>query len=93
MGSLFAFPAFQQRFGHEDPDTGKFNLDPQWQMALGMAVPVGNVLGITLNASLTDRFGHKKILIGALILLSGLITIQFRATSIEQLFVGQIGKP
>lgn len=91
MGSLFAFPAFQRRFGHEDPDTGKFNLDPQWQMALGMAVPVGNVFGITLNASLTERFGHKKILIGALILLSGLITIQFRATSIEQLFVGQIG--
>lgn len=60
------------------------------EMALGMAVPVGNVFGITLNASLTERFGHKKILIGALVILSGLITIQFRATSIEQLFIGQI---
>jgi MFS transporter, SP family, general alpha glucoside:H+ symporter len=55
-----------------------------------MAVPVGNVFGITLNASLTERFGHKKILICALVVLSGLITIQFRATSIQQLFVGQI---
>ena len=48
------------------------------------------MFGITLNASLTERFGHKKILIGALVALSGLITIQFRATSIEQLFIGQI---
>jgi MFS transporter, SP family, general alpha glucoside:H+ symporter len=90
MGSLFAFPAFQKKFGHEVGDTGKYQLDPSWQVALGMAVPLGNIVGITLNASLTERFGHKKILIGGLIVLSGLITIQFRATSIEQLFAGQI---
>jgi MFS family permease len=91
MGSLFAFPAFQQRFGHEIPDDpGKFNLDTQWQVALGLANTVGNIFGITLNAVLTERFGHKKILIGALVALSCLITIQFRATSIQMLFTGQI---
>lgn len=74
---------------HQPPSKDTFHMLTCLSMK-GMAVPVGNVFGITLNASLTERFGHKRILIGALIFLSGLITIQFRATSIEQLFIGQI---
>ncbi|ETN43431.1 uncharacterized protein HMPREF1541_02590 [Cyphellophora europaea CBS 101466] len=89
MGSLFAFPAFQQRYGHES-SPGKYQLDPRWQMALGMITGVGNIFGIWLNATLTERFGHKKILIAAMIALTGLISIQFTAPSVEQLFVGQI---
>lgn len=90
MGSLFGFPAFQKRFGHEVGDTGKYTLDAQWQMALGMASPVGNVIGIGLNGYLTDRYGHKSVLHGGLLALSCLIFIQFFASSVEVLFVGQL---
>lgn len=59
-------------------------------MALGMASPVGNVFGVWLNATLTERFGHKRVLIGAMLALCGLITIQFTAPNVQQLFAGQI---
>ncbi|KAL1880543.1 hypothetical protein VTK73DRAFT_5556 [Phialemonium thermophilum] len=90
MGSLFGFPAFVKKYGYLSEDTGKYNLDAPWQMALGMGNPVGSVIGITLNGFLTDRFGHKLVLHGALIALTGLIFIEVFAPSVEVLFVGQL---
>ncbi|CAG9962881.1 unnamed protein product [Clonostachys byssicola] len=90
MGSLFGFPAFQRKYGHQVPDSNKYTLTAQWQMALGMATPVGNVVGIILNGHLTDKFGHKPVLHGGLIALIGLIFIQFFAQNVQVLFVGQL---
>lgn len=90
MGSLFGFPAFQRAYGHQVGDTGRYTLSAQWQMALGMAVPVGNIVGITMNGYLTDRFGHKPVLHCALFALTGLIFIQFFAKNVQTLFAGQI---
>ncbi|KAI9157979.1 Maltose permease [Paramyrothecium foliicola] len=90
MGSLFGFPAFQKKYGHEIGDTGKYNLAAPWQMALGMASPLGNVIGITLNGFLTDHFGHKIVLQIGLLSLSCLIFIQFSAPNVQTLLVGQL---
>ncbi|KPM44138.1 hypothetical protein AK830_g2473 [Neonectria ditissima] len=90
MGTLFGFPAFQKKYGHEIGDTGKFTLSAPWQMALGMGSPVGNVIGITLNGYLTDRFGHKPVLQGGLLSLTALIFIQLFAPTVKVLFVGQL---
>jgi len=90
MSSLFAFPAFQKKYGHQIGDTGKYQLTGPWQMALGMGVPVGNMFGIFINGYLTDRYGHKLVLNAALVVLMGLIFIQFFAQNIESLFVGQL---
>ncbi|KAK7422569.1 hypothetical protein QQX98_001592 [Neonectria punicea] len=90
MGGLFGFPAFQKKYGHEIGDTGKYTLSAPWQMALGMGTPVGNVIGITLNGYLTDRFGHKPVLQGGLLSLTGLIFIQLFAPNVKVLFVGQL---
>lgn len=90
MGGLFGFPAFQKKYGQEIGDTGKYTLDAQWQMALGMGATVGNVIGITLNGYLADRFGHKKVLHAGLFVLTGLIFIQVFAPSVEVLLVAQI---
>lgn len=90
MGSLFGFPAFQKKFGHYIPRKDEYGLDAKWQMGLGMASPVGNVLGVALNGYLTDRYGHKIILHGALLALTGLIFIQIFAQSVEVLLVGQL---
>jgi SP family general alpha glucoside:H+ symporter-like MFS transporter len=90
MGGLFGFPAFQKAYGHQVGNTGRYTLSAQWQMALGMAVPVGNFVGVALNGSLTERFGHKPVLLCGLTVLTGLIFIQFFAKNVETLFVGQI---
>jgi SP family general alpha glucoside:H+ symporter-like MFS transporter len=91
LGGLFGFPAFQKKFGHLVPGSDdKYTLSAQWQMALGMASPVGNVIGISLNGYLTDRFGHKPIMHAGLISLLGLIFIQFFAHNVQTLLAGQI---
>ncbi|KAL6863258.1 hypothetical protein ACO1O0_003503 [Amphichorda felina] len=90
MGSLFGFPAFQKTFGAEVGDTGKYTLSAPWQMAIGMANSVGNVFGIALNGVLSDRYGHKPVLLGGLVSLTGLIFIQFFARSVSVLFAGQL---
>ncbi|KAJ5826247.1 hypothetical protein N7474_003385 [Penicillium riverlandense] len=90
IGTLFGFPAFQKKYGHEINDSGKYTLDAQWQVALGMSNPLGNIIGVTLNGYLTDRFGHKKVLHGALLVLTGFIFIQVFAPNVRVLFVGEL---
>lgn len=93
MGSFFGFPAFQRRYGEPYETEGgeiKHTLDPKWQLALGMAAPVGNVIGVFLNGILVDRYGYKKIFCGALLALSGLVFLQFFAINIQMLLSGQL---
>ena len=90
IGTLQGFPAFQKRFGQEVGTTGTYQLEPSWQSALGLASPLGNIVGIFINGILTERFGHKKVLIGSIVYLTGCIFIVFFATSIDILFVGEL---
>lgn len=89
IGSLFAFPAFQKKFGHP-VGNGKYQLHANWQIALGLAGTVGNICGIFLNALFTERYGHKKVLLGTLVILTGLIFIPFFAPNVQILFLGEI---
>lgn len=88
--SFMAFPAFQHRYGHEVGSTGKYQVRAPWQVACGLASTIGNVFGIFINAVLTEKFGHKKVLLGTLVVLTGIIFIPFFAPSIEIIFAGQI---
>ena len=91
MGSLFAFPNFQQRFGV--PQVGKpgaFQVAPKWQTALGLASPLGNIVGIFVNSYMTERIGHKRAVLVTQFFLTGFIFISFFAPNVELLFVGQL---
>jgi MFS transporter, SP family, general alpha glucoside:H+ symporter len=90
INTLFGFPAFQKKYGHKISDSGKYTLDAQWQVALGLSNPLGNIIGVTLNGYLTDRFGHKIVLHAALLVLTGFIFIQVFAPNVEVLFVGEL---
>ncbi|KAL1887532.1 hypothetical protein Sste5346_010143 [Sporothrix stenoceras] len=91
IGSFFGYPTFQQRFGVlVDPAKGSYQVQAKWQTALGLSNPLGGIVGIFLNGILTERFGHKKVLLGAITWLTGTIFIVFFAPSIEVLFAGEI---
>lgn len=90
IGSLFGFPAFQQRFGVEVGTTGKYQVQAKWQTALGLASPLGNIVGIFINGFLTERIGHKKTLLGSIVWLTGCIFIAFFAPNVQTLFVGEL---
>ncbi|KAH8681796.1 general substrate transporter [Xylariales sp. PMI_506] len=90
IGSLFAFPNFQKRFGVEVGDTGSYQVQAKWQTALGLASPLGNIVGIFVNGVLTERYGHKKTLFVSLAWLTGCIFIAFFAPNVQTLFVGEL---
>ncbi|KAJ5610661.1 hypothetical protein N7510_007380 [Penicillium lagena] len=90
IGSLFGFPAFQLQFGHETSTPGSYQLDPKWQTALGLASPLGNIVGIYINAFLTEKWGHKKTCLGTLAFLTAVLFIPFFSKSIQVLFVGEL---
>ncbi|KAL3445819.1 general substrate transporter [Aspergillus insuetus] len=90
LGSLQAFPAFKYRFGHQVGDTADYQLNPQWQVAIGLSNPLGNLIGVYINSFMTERIGHKKALIGTLVYLTGAIFITFFAQSVEMFFVGSL---
>ena len=91
LGSLFAFPNFQQRFGKPVPGSpGSYQLQAKWQTALGLASPLGNIVGIFINGWMTERIGHKRAVLITQVFLTGFIFISFFAPSVEVLFVGQL---
>ncbi|KAE9369341.1 MFS general substrate transporter [Stipitochalara longipes BDJ] len=61
----------------------------KWPDALGLASPLGNVVGIFINGLLTERFGHKKTLLVPIVWLTGCIFIAFIAPNVSILFVGE----
>ncbi|KAF2202678.1 general alpha-glucoside permease [Delitschia confertaspora ATCC 74209] len=89
IANLFAVPAFKKRFGEQLAD-GSYELTAAWQSGLTNAAYVGEILGLTLNGIIADRYGFKKTMIGALALVCGLIFIVFFVQSLTQLLIGLI---
>ncbi|CRK25865.1 hypothetical protein BN1723_018244, partial [Verticillium longisporum] len=61
-----------------------------WQAGLSNGVAVGEIIGLFLNGYISERFGYRWTVIGALMLLTGFITIFFTAQNIETLLVAEI---
>jgi SP family general alpha glucoside:H+ symporter-like MFS transporter len=90
IGNFFAYPAFAQKYGSFVPSANNYQLTAPWQSGLGNAAGVGAFIGALLNGLLVTRFGMKKVILGALIVLSCFITMTFMASSIEILLAGEI---
>ncbi|KIW92401.1 uncharacterized protein Z519_07385 [Cladophialophora bantiana CBS 173.52] len=89
MGSFYALPPFQKKYGKQLPD-GSFQIPAPWQSGLSNGATVGSIFGLMLNGYISERFGFKKTMLGALAVICGLIFIPFFAPSLEVLLVGQI---
>lgn len=91
-GSFFGFPAFKEKYGTEwDPENpGKKLIGSVWQTGITNGVQAGSILGLMLNGWVSDRFGYKKTMIGALIAMIATIFIPFFAPSIGALVAGAV---
>ncbi len=88
IGSFFGFPPFQKKYG--EPYKGGYQIQAQWQVALSLSSTVGVIIGIFANGYLAERFGHKRVLLVAYVVISCTIFITFFAPSVEVLFVGEL---
>lgn len=89
VSSLFAFDTFKKSYGELTPSV-TYEVSPAWQIALSNAATIGALIGLIANGWLTERFGFRKTLMGALILLIAFIFLTFFAFNIEILLSGQL---
>ncbi|PNH46306.1 hypothetical protein VD0004_g1764 [Verticillium dahliae] len=86
---LFAYPAFQRKFGVEQPN-GSFELTAAWQSGLTNGMLVGQILGLFINGIVAERLGYRYTLVGSLGLVAAFIFIIFFAETLVQLLIGEI---
>lgn len=88
VSSLFAQPAFQRKYGKSF--NGSYQIEAQWQIALGLSATIGNIVGIFLNSTFTERYGHKKVLLVSYVANIAFIFLTFFAPNVQVLFVGEV---
>lgn len=89
LGSFYAYPTFQKRFGVPSKEGG-YQVTSNWQTGLQNGTNVGQILGLLIAGLIADRWGYKKTMLGALISLIGFIFIMFFAKDIGMLFAGEV---
>lgn len=89
IGSFYALPAFNKKFGSLASD-GTYQVSAPWQSGLSNGALVGEILGLFFAGIVADRFGFKKTMIGALMMVTCFIFITFFAQNITMLLVGEI---
>ena len=87
--SFYAFDEFQRQYGVPD-SAGVYQISPKWQASLSNGSVVGSLFGLLANGVLTERFGYKRTMGVALILLALFIFLSFFAFNIQTLLAGQI---
>jgi MFS transporter, SP family, general alpha glucoside:H+ symporter len=88
--NLLAYPTFAQKYGTYFADLGKYEITTKWQNALGNGQTVGCLLGLTITGTLTERFGHRMVIVGGLALMIGFNFLLFFAPNVQVLLAGQI---
>lgn len=90
LGSLIAQPAFQKAYGKPTGKKGAYSISAPWQSGLVNGSNVGQLMGLVVGGSMSERFGFRKTMMIALIIIPAVVFIQFFATSLAVLEVGQI---
>ncbi len=90
MGKSYAYPQFKQKYGTYYPALDEWVIDATWQAALGDASTCGSVIGLLISGHVTERFGHRKVIMVALVVVSGFIFLSFFAPNNQVLLAGQV---
>lgn len=88
--SFYGYPSFQRKYGELINDEGDYELAGRWQSALGAAANVGTIFGVFFNGYLTERFGHRRVIMASLVVMCAFIFVPFFAPNVQVLVVGQI---
>lgn len=63
LGSFWALPSFQQRYGQYYPSLQEYQVPARWQSGISEASSAGSILGIFWGAFLVQRLGYRYSLI------------------------------
>jgi SP family general alpha glucoside:H+ symporter-like MFS transporter len=88
--SLFAQPAFVERYGDYIASTNTYSLSAAWQAGLSNGSSVGTIIGAFCNGYFTHKFGYRVVLLASLASIMAFVFIPFFAPSLPVLLLGQI---
>ncbi|THX31059.1 sugar porter family MFS transporter [Aureobasidium pullulans] len=89
LSSFYALPQFNRKYGQQQPD-GTFVVPASWKSGLSNGALCGEILGLFLTGIFQDRYGYRKTICAALLMVTGFIFILFFANGVEMLLVGEI---
>ncbi|KAI1413962.1 sugar transporter [Hypoxylon sp. FL1857] len=90
LGSLYASPVFNKKFGTYNADNGKWAVSAAWQSGLSNGARAGEIFGLIFAGWVSDRYGYKVTTIGSLTLMIMFIFVLFFAPNIQVLVVGEV---
>ncbi|KIW53160.1 hypothetical protein PV05_08752 [Exophiala xenobiotica] len=87
--SFYGQTQFQNRFGVEDPSTGKKAIPASWQSGLSNSALVGQLAGLLINSYTQDRFGCRPTMMAFMIWMAVVLFIPVFAPSLSVLAFGE----
>lgn len=90
IGNFVALPAFTEKYGILDHNTGKYVIVTKWQSALQVSGQLGALIGVFLAGPLTSRIGYRWATLTGLMLLNVFIFAFYFADSLPVIFVAQL---
>ncbi|KAF2202376.1 general substrate transporter [Delitschia confertaspora ATCC 74209] len=90
LGSLYASPQFNMKYGVQNHKTGKWSVPAPWQSALSNGARAGEVIGLLINGVVSEKYGYRKTMVGALLSMIAFIFVLFFAPNVKVLVVGEV---
>ena len=89
IGNFFTYPSFERKYGTYYPGLG-YQISTPWQTGLSLCAIVGAFFALLANGYLTERFGHRRVVMVALVVMIGIVFLQFFASSLAMLQAAQV---
>ncbi|KAF2164399.1 hypothetical protein M409DRAFT_56668 [Zasmidium cellare ATCC 36951] len=90
IANFFAYPSFKRKYGQWYPEDNDYEITGPWMIGLSNAISAGEIIGLIINGFVLERFGHRRVMIVSLAVLSGCIAVMVFAPTIAILCVGQV---
>lgn len=93
LTNFYGLPTFAQKFGsYAGSKNGSpvYQLSASWQNALNNGTAAAQIIGLFINGIVSEKFGYRYTMIGALAAITCFIFIQFFAVNIQMLLAGYI---
>lgn len=90
MPSFFGYPRFVANYGTYFPDLDRHELTGAWQAGLVNGANVGIIIGGFINGWAANRFGYKRTMAVAMVMMASFLFVTFFSPSAPVLLVGQV---
>ena len=89
LSAFFSLPEFRQRFGTR-LENGTYQISARWMAGLQNGGIVGEIIGLIASGLVYERYGYKKTMLSALIMIIICIFALFFAQDLPTLLAGEI---